>query len=412
MKICVIGLGYVGLPLAVGLAKHFSVVGFDIDEGRVGQLDNNIDVTNEVSSDELKAVRLNLNFTELVSELIGFDVYIVSVPTPIDNALNPDFSALKAASNTVAQVISKGAVIVFESTVYPGATREVMVPILEKVSGFVKDKDFFVGYSPERINPGDKEHRFENIVKVVGSDSQVGRDVLSLVYGTAVTAGIHLVDSLEVAEMAKVIENIQRDVNIALMNELAIVADKLDISIGSVLAAAETKWNFLPFKPGLVGGHCIGVDPYYLIHKAKEVGFNSDLILAARRTNEAAVGFYVSKIIKFLLALGVGTNPSVLLFGCTFKPDCPDMRNSKVKDCARELNDFGISVYAHDPYFEEIQVDFGPVMKDWVSQGMPSPDLAVLMVEHRVYLDIGKAGLQKMLGDGVPLFDIKNCLSD
>ena len=408
-RVAVIGLGYVGLPLASSLSKRFEVVGFDLNSRRISELQNGFDSTRELSPADL-AASPNILLTNNEDDIRACNVFIVTVPTPIDQALNPDFTPLVRASEMVSSKLKKGDVVVLESTVYPGATEEIMVPLLEKDSNLIADQDFYVGYSPERINPGDTAHRLENVVKVVGSNSEVGRERLTQIYGPIISAGIHVVSSMKVAEMAKVIENVQRDVNIALMNELAVIADKVDVNIYEVLEAAGTKWNFLNFKPGLVGGHCIGVDPYYLIHKAKQVGFNSDLILAARRANESTVSFFVSKILKAMFSLQGTKRNKVLLLGCTFKPDCPDLRNSKVFECASELSDYGISVFVHDPFITGDEPQFSDSIVSWATFGKPEVGLAVLMVEHKAYIDLGVDGIQSLCGGTVPILDLKNAL--
>ncbi len=356
MILAIIGLGYVGLPLAVEFGKKYPTIGFDINAKRIEELQKGYDRTLEVSSKELQEAK-NLFFTTSIEDIKDANIYIVTVPTPIDKHKNPDLTPLIMASRTVGRVLKKGDIVIYESTVYPGCTEEVCVPELERESGLKFNEDFFCGYSPERINPGDKKHRLPNIKKVTsGSTPEVARRVDEL-YKSIITAGTHLAPSIKVAEAAKVIENAQRDINIAFVNELALIFDRLGIDTLDVLEAAGTKWNFLPFRPGLVGGHCIGVDPYYLAYKAKEVGYHPQIILAGRRTNDEMGIFVANKVVKLLIHKGHKVKGSrALILGITFKENCPDIRNSRVIDVIRELQEFGIAVDVYDPWADPEEV--------------------------------------------------------
>jgi len=359
-RIGVIGLGYVGLPLAVSFARRFPVVGYDIDATRIKELQNGHDRTREVNSADLNQ-RDRLVFSDDADQLQTANVYIVTTPTPIDDHKNPDMSAVLAASRTVAGYLNAGDVVVYESTVYPGATEEECVPVLEEISGLTFNSDFFVGFSPERINPGDKQHRFETITKVTSGSSPEAATFIDALYASVVTAGTHLAPSIKVAEAAKVIENTQRDVNIALINELALVFNRLGIDTQDVLTAAGTKWNFLRFQPGLVGGHCIGVDPYYLTHKAEALGYHPELILAGRRLNDNMGRYVASELVKQMIRKGVQLLDSrVLIMGLAFKENTPDVRNTRVVDIRDELRTYGISVDVFDPWVdrEEAQDEY------------------------------------------------------
>ena len=361
LKICIIGLGYVGLPLAVEFGKKFKTVGFDINKTRVDELKNFIDKTLEVSKKELIFAR-ELSYTNELEKIKGCDFYIVTVPTPIDKFNRPNLSPLKSATKTVAKVLSKDNIVIYESTVYPGATEEECVPILEEVSGLKFNQDFFVGYSPERINPGDKEHRLTTIKKVTSGSTKEAAQIINNLYKSIIKAGTHLASSIRVAEAAKVIENTQRDINIAFVNELYQLFDQLGISTSEVLEASGTKWNFLPFKPGLVGGHCIGVDPYYLTHKAEEIGHHPEIILAGRRINDNFPKYIAGKLIKKMIKKGHKIEGSrVLILGITFKENCPDIRNSKVVDMISELKSFGCKVDVYDPWADrnEVKKEYG-----------------------------------------------------
>jgi len=349
VKIAIIGLGYVGLPLAVEFGKHYPTIGFDINQKRVKELQGGYDHTLEVEPEEL-AQAAHLTYSANTQDLHSANIYIVTVPTPINKFKQPDLTPLIKASETIGKTLKNGDVVIYESTVYPGATEEDCVPVLERVSGLTFNKDFYAGYSPERINPGDKEHRVTNILKVTAGSTPEVADFVNSLYASIITAGTHKASSIRVAEAAKVIENTQRDVNIALINELAMLFNQMGINTHEVLAAAATKWNFLPFKPGLVGGHCIGVDPYYLTHKAQSIGFHPEMILAGRRINDNMSKYVAADIVKQMLLAGKQVRASrVLMLGVTFKENCPDIRNTKVIDLVRELESFGASVDIYDP---------------------------------------------------------------
>ncbi len=407
MRLAIIGLGYVGLPLAVEFGKRYDTIGFDINATRIEELKQGIDRTLEVSPKELKEAK-NLSFTTSIEDIRGANIYIVTVPTPIDEHKNPDLTPLIMASRTVGRVLKKGDIVIYESTVFPGCTEEVCVPELERESGLIFNEDFFCGYSPERINPGDKKHRLPNIKKVTsGSTPEIAKKVNEL-YKSIITAGTHLAPSIKVAEAAKVIENAQRDINIAFVNELALIFDKLNIDTLDVLEAAGTKWNFLPFRPGLVGGHCIGVDPYYLAYKAKEVGYHPQIILAGRRTNDEMGIFVANKVVKLLIHKGHKVKGSkALILGITFKENCPDIRNSRVIDVIRELQDFGIEVDVYDPWAdkEEVKREYGLELLQQ-EPNFTDYDSIVLAVAHDEFkeLDFGQIPTKSVV------FDIKGIL--
>ena len=409
-KIAVIGLGYVGLPLAVEFAKTRPVVGFDIKADRIAALQAGQDTTLEVSAEELAAAQ-HLQLSSAVADLQDCRIMIVTVPTPIDRHKRPDMTALIRASETVGRALQPGNIVIYESTVYPGATEEVCVPVLERMSMLTANKDFFFGYSPERINPGDKAHRLTNIRKVTsGSTPEVAAEVDAL-YASIVTAGTYSAASIQVAEAAKVIENTQRDLNIALINELAIIFNRLDLDTQSILDAAGTKWNFLPFRPGLVGGHCIGVDPYYLTHKAEEIGYRPEIILAGRRLNDRMANYVASQLIKAMLAQKITISGSrVLVLGLTFKEDCPDLRNTKVIDLVRELGEFGACVDVHDPWAdpEDARREYG---LDLVAEPeVGTYDGIILTVAHHQFRDMGVAQLRALGRSVHVLYDIKAML--
>ncbi len=408
-KIAVIGLGYVGLPVAVSFAHAgYPVVGFDIDARRIAELRAGHDRTREVEPSELALPSLSLAVDP--EQLRTADFFIVTVPTPIDNANRPDLSALFGASATVGKTMRKGAIVVYESTVYPGCIEEDCVPVLERVSGLHAGSDFTVGYSPERINPGDKTHRFETIVKVVAGQDPPTLDIVADVYGSVVTAGIHRAPSIKVAEAAKVIENTQRDLNIAFMNELSAICHRLGIDTGDVLAAAGTKWNFQRFYPGLVGGHCIGVDPYYLTYRAERAGYHPEVILAGRRINDN-VGQRVALACVQALFKRQRMNATVTILGMTFKENVPDTRNSKVADIARELSTAGVSVQVHDPLAsaDEAKHEYGIDLM--AKETLKPADAVVLAVAHGDYLNGGWPLISRLLRDGVGLvFDVKSVL--
>lgn len=407
-RIAVIGLGYVGLPAAVAFArKGFSVIGFEIDESRVAELRAGKDRTREVSAEELKS--LDLYVTTDIEDLKKADFFIVTVPTPIDDALVPDLSAVHGASRTVGKALKKGDIVVYESTVYPGCTEDECGPILEKASGLKVGADFTLGFSPERINPGDHLHRFETIVKVVSGSDAATLDIVADTYGAVVTAGVHRAPSIKVAEAAKVIENTQRDINIALMNELALINNRLGLDTGDVLAAARTKWNFLGFTPGLVGGHCIGVDPYYLTHKAQQVGYHPQVVLAGRRVNDS-IGPHIGRECVRLLNRSGKSSPRVAVLGVTFKEDVPDVRNSKVYDIVNELRSFGIEVVAHDPHADaHISEEHGAALTAFDALGQV--DAVIVAVSHKEFRDGGWPMMTKLLrgSEGV-VMDVRGFL--
>jgi UDP-N-acetyl-D-glucosamine/UDP-N-acetyl-D-galactosamine dehydrogenase len=405
-KVCVVGLGYVGLPLAVELAKYFSVSGFDIKKSRIETLKKGEDPNREVPPEALRSVNICYSWDPSVIKEAEF--IIVAVPTPIDEHKNPDLTPLYRSSETVGANLQKGAVVVYESTVYPGVTEDECVPVLEKFSGMQWKKDFFVGYSPERINPGDKQHTFASILKIVSGDTPETLDKVAAVYGAAVKAGIHRAPSIKVAEAAKVIENTQRDINIALMNELKIIFDKMGISTKDVLRAASTKWNFLPFEPGLVGGHCIGVDPYYLAYKAEEIGHHPQIIMAGRRINDAMGRYYARELIKKMIRSGVNVHEgTVLILGITFKENVPDIRNSHVLDIIKELKDFGVSIDVWDPVAnpEEVKEEYGLTLVTTPKKGFY--DAAVLAVKHKAFTAGGLPTITAYVKQGGILYDIK-----
>ncbi|WP_426462225.1 nucleotide sugar dehydrogenase [Staphylococcus equorum] len=404
-NIAVVGLGYVGLPVAVTFGNKHKVIGFDINEERIQELKNGYDRTNEVTSENLG--KTSIYFTSDSNDLKKADFIIVAVPTPIDKNNKPDLTPLLKASETVGKEITKGTIIVYESTVYPGATEEDCVPVLERHSGLTCGKDFFVGYSPERINPGDKVHTFETITKVVSGQTTEVLDIVADVYSSVVTAGVHKASSIKVAEAAKVIENTQRDVNIALMNELAIIFEKLNIDTNEVLKASGTKWNFLNFKPGLVGGHCIGVDPYYLTHKAQEVGHHPEVILAGRRINDNMSKHIASTIIKEMLKQGLEVQGATInVLGLTFKENCPDLRNTKVIHIVEELKDYGLNVNVNDVEADGSEAEklFGFSLQS--KQELSKADALLFAVPHKEYLENKKEYLNLVKDDGV-VFDIK-----
>ncbi len=409
-KIAIIGLGYVGLPLAVEFGKKYPTLGFDINQSRVEQLLAGHDSTLEVSDEELKASPF-MSYSFSPSDLESCNVYIITVPTPIDEHNQPDLTPLVKASQMLGSVVKKGDILVYESTVYPGATEEVCIPEVEKVSGLKFNVDFFAGYSPERINPGDKEHRVTNILKVTsGSTPEIAEQVDQL-YKSIITAGTHKASSIKVAEAAKVIENTQRDVNIALINELSIIFNKLDIDTLEVLEAAGTKWNFLPFRPGLVGGHCIGVDPYYLTHKAQSVGYHPEMILAGRRLNDGMGEYVVSQLIKKMLKKRIHVEgANVLVMGLTFKENCPDLRNTKIVDIVSELKEYNINVDITDPWCsnEEAKHEYGLSLVENVQDN--NYDAIILAVGHNQFKDLGAEKIRAYGKQEHVLYDLKYLL--
>jgi UDP-N-acetyl-D-galactosamine dehydrogenase len=409
-RIAVLGLGYVGLPLAVAFGKHFPTLGFDIDAARVTELRRHDDHTREISDDALRAANL-LEFSSDPSSLAGCNVFIVTVPTPIDEYKRPDLRPLESASRMVGRAIGRGGIVIYESTVYPGATEEICIPIIERESGLVFNRDFHAGYSPERINPGDPQHRLETIMKVTSGSTPEAADLVDSLYRRIISAGTHRASSIRVAEAAKVIENIQRDVNIALINELALLFHQLDIDTHEVLQAAGTKWNFLPFRPGLVGGHCIGVDPYYLTHKAQQIGYHTDMILAGRRINDSMGSHVAQRTVKLMRQRNIQpTQAKVLILGLAFKENCPDLRNTRVVDIVRELRSFNVEVDVHDPW-----VSAPLALAEYGMALVPEPepgryDAVVLAVAHRDFIERGAEGIRAFGVPGAVLFDVKRAL--
>jgi UDP-N-acetyl-D-galactosamine dehydrogenase len=405
-KIAVIGLGYVGLPLAVEFAKKFPVVGFDISTPRITELRQGRDSSLEVSPEEL--VEVSMTYTDQLEDVRDCNVYIVTVPTPIDEYKSPDLRPLISASRAVGQVIGKGDIVIYESTVYPGATEDDCIPVIEEVSGLTFNRDFFAGYSPERINPGDKEHRVTTIKKVTsGSTPEIAQFVDQL-YGSIIVAGTHLASSIKVAEAAKVIENTQRDVNIALINELALIFSKLGIDTEEVLKAAGTKWNFLPFRPGLVGGHCIGVDPYYLTHKAQAIGYHPAMILAGRRINDGMGSHVAGSVVKLMLQRGLAVNGGrALIMGLTFKENCPDLRNTRVTDIIDELKSYGMQVDVWDPWVSADEAEHEYGISPVAEPDRGTYDAVVLAVAHREFVDLGIDNVRALGKPNAVLYDVK-----
>lgn len=410
LKIAVIGLGYVGLPLAAEFGKKFDTIGFDINTARIDELRSGKDSTLEVSPEEL-AESNQLSFTDSVDQLKAANFFIVTVPTPIDAHKRPDLTPLIMASKTIAAALKVGDVVVYESTVYPGATEEDCIPILEEISGLTYNVDFFAGYSPERINPGDKEHRVADIKKVTSGSTPEIAQYVDDVYSAIIRAGTHLAPSIQVAEAAKVIENTQRDVNIALVNELALIFDRLNIDTAAVLEAAGTKWNFLPFKPGLVGGHCIGVDPYYLTHKAQSIGYNPEMILAGRRINDGMGAYVAGQVVKLMIGQHKNIAESrVLVLGLAFKENCPDIRNTRVTDIVAELREYKVSVDIHDPWVNpaEAEHEYQLQLTDTPRKG--DYDAVILAVAHHQFTELGAEGIRALCNDNGIVFDVKSLL--
>ena len=409
-QLAVIGLGYVGLPVAVAFAAKRNVIAFDIKLQRVAELKSGMDKTGEASHADLQ--QAHLKFTADPEDLKQADTFIVAVPTPVNRAKQPDFTPLVEASRLIGRYLRPGAIVIYESTVYPGATEEVCAPVLEQASQLKSGTDFFLGYSPERINPGDREHSFTKICKVVSGQTPEVLEIVASLYAEVVEAGVYRASSIQVAEAAKVIENTQRDLNIALVNELAVIFNTLNIDTTEVLKAAGTKWNFLPFKPGLVGGHCIGVDPYYLTHKALMCGLHPEVILAGRRINDDMGKYIAAQTVKQLIHGGVAIKQSrVAVFGLTFKENCPDMRNSKVVDVVRELQDYGIHVQVHDPVAEETDIYHEYALQAADFAGLAGIDAVILAVPHQFYLDKSLTQLTKCLQNPFKLIvDIKSVL--
>ncbi|GFE58647.1 nucleotide sugar dehydrogenase [Geobacter sp. AOG1] len=408
--ISVIGLGYVGLPVAVAFGKVRRTVGFDINASRISELKAGHDRTGEVAPDDLAVA--NILFTDRTDELALADFHIVAVPTPVTEANQPDLTPMLRASETVGKALKKGDIVVYESTVYPGVTEDECVPILERVSGLACGRDFTVGYSPERINPGDREHTFTKIRKVVSGQNAETLEIVAKVYESVVTAGVHRASSIKVAEAAKVIENTQRDLNIALMNELALIFDRMGIDTNDVLAAAGTKWNFLKFTPGLVGGHCIGVDPYYLTHKAEKIGYIPQVILAGRRINDGMGSFIAQRTVKEMILAGHAIHgATVTVLGLTFKEDCPDLRNSKVIDIIRELQDYGINVQVHDSLADSAEAEHEYGVKLTKLQDLKPAAALVVAVAHKEYCAFSVEHLKGLMGEKPVLTDVK-CIYD
>ena len=410
IRIAVIGLGYVGLPLAATFGRRYRTLGFDIDAARIAELRQHHDHTLEMSGDELRAAD-KLEFSSDPQALAGCNVFIVTVPTPIDDYKRPDLRPLESASRTVGRAIGRGGVAIYESTVYPGATEEVCVPIIEAESGLKFNEDFFAGYSPERINPGDREHRLETILKVTSGSTPEAAEFVDALYASIITAGTHRTSSIRVAEAAKVIENTQRDVNIALINELSLIFHRLGIDTHEVLEAAGTKWNFLPFRPGLVGGHCIGVDPYYLTHKAQQIGYHPDVILAGRRINDSMGSHVSERVVKLMQQRGFQTaGARVLVLGLAFKENCPDLRNTRVVDIIRELKSYNAEVDVHDPWVASAhaEAEYGLSLIEEPAAG--SYDAVVLAVAHDRFVALGAEGVRAFAKPGAVLFDVKRAL--
>lgn len=416
-NIAVIGLGYVGLPLAVEFARKFPVVGFDINEKRIGELMSGVDVTLEVTSDDLKTVIAHsadnegagLWCTNRLEEMKDCNFFIVTVPTPVDKNNRPDLTPLYKASETVGKVLKKGDIVVYESTVYPGVTEEECVPVLERVSGLVFNEDFFCGYSPERINPGDKQHTVAKIKKITSGSTAAIADVVDEVYRTIIVAGTHKASTIKVAEAAKVIENSQRDINIAFVNELAMIFNRLGIDTQHVLDAAATKWNFLPFRPGLVGGHCIGVDPYYLAQKAQEAGYHPEIILAGRRLNDGMGRYIAGEFVKLMIRNNLTVNgANVLVLGITFKENCPDVRNTRVVDIIAELQSYGINLTIYDPIASpgDVKHEYGLEIVNTLPDGVMY-DSVLLAVAHT---DFKNVDWRLHAGDNAVIYDVKSCL--
>ncbi|SUO97897.1 Vi polysaccharide biosynthesis UDP-N-acetylglucosamine C-6 dehydrogenase TviB [Suttonella indologenes] len=411
LKIGIIGLGYVGLPLAVEFGKKITTVGFDINQNRIDDLNQHQDHTLEVTSEELKQANY-ISYTTSLEKLKECNFFIVTVPTPIDDYKQPDLTPLIKASETIAKVLKKGDIVVYESTVYPGATEEVCIPVLEKNSNLIFNKDFYAGYSPERINPGDKEHRVTNILKVTSGSTPEVADYVDQVYNLIIEAGTHKAPSLKVAEAAKVIENTQRDVNIALINELALIFNKMGIDTEDVLKAAGTKWNFLPFRPGLVGGHCIGVDPYYLTHKAQAIGYHPEIILAGRRLNDSMGSYVATQLVKGMIKKKIQVEGAkVLILGLTFKENCPDLRNTKVIDIVKELKEYNMNIDVYDPWIDakESEEEYGITPISVLNDN--SYDGIILAVAHNEFKEMGAKQIHNLGKPVHILYDLKYVLS-
>ncbi|AFK63838.1 polysaccharide biosynthesis protein [Advenella kashmirensis WT001] len=410
IKLAIVGLGYVGLPLAVEFGKKRSVLGFDINQKRIKDLQGGVDHTLEVSSEEL-AEADKLAYSADPAELAKCNVYIVTVPTPIDDYKQPDLTPLIKASETIGKVLKKGDIVIYESTVYPGATEEDCVPVLEKFSGLKFNEDFFAGYSPERINPGDKNHRVSTIKKVTSGSTPEIADLVNDLYAEIITAGTHKASSIRVAEAAKVIENTQRDVNIALINELALIFNRMGIDTEAVLEAAGTKWNFLPFRPGLVGGHCIGVDPYYLTHKAQAIGYHPEIILAGRRLNDSMGSYVVSQLVKAMTKRQIQVQGAkVLVMGLTFKENCPDLRNTRIVDILKELGEYSMDVDVYDPWVDPAEADHEYGITPVKTPEKGAYDAIILAVSHHQFVSMGAEGIRALGKAQHVLYDLKYVL--
>ncbi len=405
-KICIIGLGYVGLPLAIEFSKKFEVVGFDLSSKRVNELKNFFDSTGEIEPKTLKDNQENISFFTNLSEIHDCNIFIITVPTPVDEFNEPDMKYLELASKNVGSILKNNNIVIYESTVYPGATEEICIPILEKEYKLKFNKDFYVGYSPERINPGDKEHRLPNIKKITSGSTEESAKIIYELYSKIITAGVYMASSIKVAEAAKVIENTQRDINIALMNELALIFDILGIDTSEVLSAAGTKWNFLPFKPGLVGGHCIGVDPYYLSYKAQKEGYLPEIVLAGRKLNNKMAAFVAAKLVKIMIDKSIEVkNSKVLIMGLTFKENCPDIRNSKVFDVINELELSGISIDVYDPNVDKSLLELRNI--NLIENLKPNQyDGLIFAVKHKEFLDMGIKKLKKLCKQNCAIYDV------
>lgn len=411
IKIAVIGLGYVGLPLAVEFGKHLPVVGFDINAERISALAAGTDHTLEVSDEELTQAS-HLSYSSDIKALKDCNFFIVTVPTPIDDYKQPDLTPLIKASEAIGSLLKQDDIVVYESTVYPGATEEVCIPVLEKISGLTFNQDFYAGYSPERINPGDKEHRVTNILKVTAGSTPEIADFVDEVYNLIITAGTHKAASIKVAEAAKVIENTQRDVNIALINELAVIFNKMGIDTQAVLEAAGTKWNFLPFRPGLVGGHCIGVDPYYLTHKAQAIGYNPEIILAGRRLNDSMGEYVVTQLVKTMIKKRIQVEGAkVLVLGLSFKENCPDVRNTKIIDIVHELEEYNIEVDVYDPWVDKAEAEREYNVSPISKPAMNNYDGIILAVAHNEFVELGVEKIRSLGKTSHVLYDLKYVFS-
>ncbi|NEN76398.1 Vi polysaccharide biosynthesis UDP-N-acetylglucosamine C-6 dehydrogenase TviB [Pelistega sp. NLN82] len=410
IKLAIVGLGYVGLPLAVEFGKKRDVLGFDINKKRIAELQSGVDHTLEVSSEELKEA-VHLTFSAESDELAKANTFIVTVPTPIDDYKQPDLTPLVKASETIGKVLKKGDIVIYESTVYPGATEEVCVPILEKTSGLKYNVDFYAGYSPERINPGDKQHRVSTIKKVTSGSTPEIATLVNALYASIIVAGTHKASSIRVAEAAKVIENTQRDVNIALINELALIFNRLGIDTQAVLEAAGTKWNFLPFRPGLVGGHCIGVDPYYLTHKAQSIGYHPEIILAGRRLNDSMGSYVVSQLVKAMTKRRIQVQEArVLVMGLTFKENCPDIRNTRIVDIVKELAEYNIHVDVYDPWVDTAEAEHEYGITPIKTPDIGAYDGIILAVAHEQFAQMGVEAIRAFGKPEHILYDLKYLL--